>query len=201
MKLGKSERKALDFAMRVLIEKEGDFEKSWHTFSKDADTKRIIHSLAKKRLVEVYKPGKMFRITTLGSIIARQLSQKTRTNPTSFYDSESPEKREARLKRKSTTHEYIVQGYYSGSWEDVDAHDNRWDAIQSRKNYDENERSVPHRIVKYRIKSVRPNPSRGGLLQIERKLKRRAKRMGLRGERARAYIYGTYGRIKRASGY
>ena len=47
----------------------------------------------------------------------------------------------------------------------------------------------------------RRNPSRRGLLQIEKDLKKRAKRMGLTGERARAYIYGTYGRIKRASGY
>jgi hypothetical protein len=47
----------------------------------------------------------------------------------------------------------------------------------------------------------RRNPSRRGLLQVEKDLKKRAKRMGLTGERARAYIYGTYGRIKRASGY
>lgn len=198
MKLGKYEQKALDFAMRLLIEKGGDRNRSWHSFSKDPATKRPILSLKKKGLVEIYAPGNMFRITDYGTIVARQNSR-TRANPTSF--SESPERREARLKRKSTTHEYIVQGYYSGSWEDVDAHDNRWDAIQSRKNYDENERSVAHRIVRKRIKPLRSNPSRRGLLRIEKELKKRARRMGLTGERARAYIYGTYGRIKRASGY
>ena len=80
-------------------------------------------------------------------------------------NSTSTERLRERLKRPRPGYEYNVQGYYSGQWEDVDAHDNRYDAIQSRKNYDENERQYPHRVIVRRIKanrrrSLRRNPEK-----------------------------------------
>jgi hypothetical protein len=60
-----------------------------------------------------------------------------------------------RLKKPRPGYEFNVQGYYAGRWEDVDAHDNRYDAIQSRKNYDENEPGYSHRVIARRIKANR----------------------------------------------
>jgi len=70
--------------------------------------------------------------------------------------------REKRLKKPSTSFEYIVQGYYPGSgWEDLTTADNRWEAIQDRKAYDENERQYVHRLIKRRIKKISTNRRRG----------------------------------------
>ncbi len=45
--------------------------------------------------------------------------------------------------------EYVVQGHYGDhGWEDVDAHDNKADAEQSRLIYDQNEPQFAHRIRK-----------------------------------------------------
>jgi len=60
-----------------------------------------------------------------------------------------------RLKKPRPGYEFNVQGYYAGRWEDVDAHDNRYGAIQSRKNYDENEPGYSHRVIARRIKANR----------------------------------------------
>jgi len=179
MRLGKSERKALDFSMRVLIEKEGDFSKSWHTYSKDADTKRIIYNLVKKGLVEIYLkglPGDMFRITPQGSIIARQLSQKTRPNPT---------RRMSKSKRRELMYRFL------GAEQAEKIMDFGEKQRREQRAFDSGMREIK------RLRA-RGNPTPREYLEIERDLLRRARLLGLTGERKKAYVYGTLQRIRKS---
>ena len=55
---------------------------------------------------------------------------------------------------RKTTDIYIIQGYYSLGWEDLTIEENLIDGIRCLKDYNENEISFPHRMIKKRIKKV-----------------------------------------------
>ena len=49
---------------------------------------------------------------------------------------------------------YIIQGYYSLGWEDLTIEETLIDAKQCLKDYNDNEFSFPHRMIKKRMKKV-----------------------------------------------
>lgn len=52
---------------------------------------------------------------------------------------------------RKTYDEWQVQAFYDGAWEIVTYASTRQEAREQLKCYDENERSIPHRIIKVRI--------------------------------------------------
>ena len=104
----------------------------------------------KTRCWKGYKPVKGKRPYSKGSCRkVKRSRRRIRKNST------PTERLRERLKRPRLGYEFNVQGYYARRWEDVDSYDNRYDAIQSRKNYDENEPQYPHRVIARRIKANR----------------------------------------------
>ena len=53
---------------------------------------------------------------------------------------------------RKTRDEYVVQGLYDGSWEDLTYEDSYKEARNMLKCYNENELNYSHRIIKRRIK-------------------------------------------------
>ena len=53
---------------------------------------------------------------------------------------------------RKTVDEYHTQGNYGCGWETVTIDDNKADARQMLRDYNENEPGIPHRIVKKRIR-------------------------------------------------
>lgn len=51
---------------------------------------------------------------------------------------------------RKTKDVYYLQGFYCGAWEDLFECENRADAREQKKTYDDNEKNVAHRIVKRR---------------------------------------------------
>lgn len=49
-------------------------------------------------------------------------------------------------------YEYAIQGNYGYGWEDVTACEDKEEADGMLKCYNSNEKNVPHRIMKYRVK-------------------------------------------------
>lgn len=54
--------------------------------------------------------------------------------------------------QRKTADEYTLQGFYSGSWEDLTAEETRAQIREQLKTYRENEPGTPYRIIKRRIK-------------------------------------------------
>lgn len=54
--------------------------------------------------------------------------------------------------QRKTTDEYIVQGNYGYGWDDLTTEVSMKGAKAMRRTYDENEKSVAHRIIKRRVK-------------------------------------------------
>lgn len=50
--------------------------------------------------------------------------------------------------------EWIVEGNYGQGWEEVTAEESRAEAIQRRREYDENEPQYPHRIRLQAVQGV-----------------------------------------------
>lgn len=61
--------------------------------------------------------------------------------------------------QRKTRDVWEVQGFYCGEWECLTTEETRSEAVAQKKCYDENERSVPHRIkqVRERIGEVKEN--------------------------------------------
>lgn len=53
---------------------------------------------------------------------------------------------------RKTQDEYHTQGLYFGVWETVTIDDNEKDARQMKRDYDENEPGIPHRVRKKRVR-------------------------------------------------
>lgn len=56
--------------------------------------------------------------------------------------------------KRLTRDVYVVQGFYARwyGWEDLVEEETVAEAIQQRRCYDKNEVSIPHRVVKRRVK-------------------------------------------------
>lgn len=52
---------------------------------------------------------------------------------------------------RKTYDEWQVQGFYDGAWEILTYENTRQEAREQLKCYNENERGIPHRVVKKRI--------------------------------------------------
>ena len=61
--MGKRQKGVLDFAARVLLERDGNFEGSWHSFA--PDVRRVIESVERLGYVETNE-FQQFRITRDG---------------------------------------------------------------------------------------------------------------------------------------
>lgn len=53
---------------------------------------------------------------------------------------------------RKTRDEWTVQGNYGCGWEIVTYEENKHDAYQTLRDYDENEIGVPHRVKKIRVR-------------------------------------------------
>ena len=53
---------------------------------------------------------------------------------------------------RKTKDEFHTQGLYFGVWETVTIDETYAEAKQMKKDYDENECGIPHRIVKHRVR-------------------------------------------------
>ena len=54
-------------------------------------------------------------------------------------------------KKPKTKIEFNIQGNYGGKWEDVTAEDDYKEARERLKEYNENEKMYPHRLIRRRI--------------------------------------------------
>lgn len=54
---------------------------------------------------------------------------------------------------RKTHDEWAVQGLYCGEWETLFTEETKAEAVTQKKCYDENERNIPHRIKKIRVKN------------------------------------------------
>jgi len=58
------------------------------------------------------------------------------------------------VKKKSTAVEFEIQGRYGSAWEVVTTEETKAEALKRLKEYNENERMYPHRIVRKKLKEV-----------------------------------------------
>lgn len=54
---------------------------------------------------------------------------------------------------RKTHDEWHTQGWYGCGWETVTIDDNRADARQMLRDYNENEPGIPHRLIKKRVRN------------------------------------------------
>ena len=56
---------------------------------------------------------------------------------------------------RKTVDEWHTQGNYGCGWETVTIDDNKQDAMQMLRDYNENEPEYPHRLIKKRVRKER----------------------------------------------
>jgi flagellar basal body L-ring protein FlgH len=100
--------------------------------------------IGSKREVEIYADSEKERIGDVKKVEIRE-------NDEALEDLRKKIRKQAieKLQKENKGH-WVVQGNYGSRWEDVTEEENKFDGLNMLKDYNDNEKQYPHRLIKRR---------------------------------------------------